>query len=93
MLTLNDCIALSELTEAEIDAIAERTHLPEVIAAELGAYLLQLPNGERRIKEIIREDIESARSRGDVHHAAKLKLVLRHFVAQHHGPRDVSRAT
>jgi hypothetical protein len=36
MLTLEDRIALSDLTHEEIDAIAEHEHLPETIAAELG---------------------------------------------------------
>ena len=39
MLTLADCIALSELREDEIEAIAEDAHLPEIIAAEIGCYL------------------------------------------------------
>ncbi len=30
MLTFDDCLALCELTEEEIDAIAEHEHLPEI---------------------------------------------------------------
>ena len=70
MLTLEDCIALSGLTREEIDAIA----------MEMGAYLLQLPEGGKAIKGIIRDDIARARMRGDYVHSAKLKLVLRHFI-------------
>jgi hypothetical protein len=80
MLTLEDCIALSGLTREEIDAIAEHEHLPEIIAMEMGAYLLQLPEGGKAIKAIIRDDIACARMRGDYVHSAKLKLALRHFV-------------
>ena len=80
MLTLEDCIALSGLTREEIDVIAEHEHLPEIVAAELGAYLLQLPQGEQVIKALIRDDIARARTHGDYLHSAKLKLVLRHFV-------------
>ena len=82
MLTLEDCIALNGLTREEIDAIAEHEHLPEIIATEMGAYLLQLPGGGKAIKGIIRDDIACARMRGDYVHSAKLKLVLRHFVEQ-----------
>jgi hypothetical protein len=80
MLTLEDCIALSELTRDEIDAIAEREHLPEVIAVELGWYLVQLPEGPRAIRAIIRDDIGAAQARGDHLHSAKLKLVLCRFI-------------
>lgn len=86
MLTLEDCIALSDLTQEEIDAIAEHEHLPEVIAAELGSYLVHHAGGERTIRSIIRDDIEAATARGDIIHAAKLKLVLRHFVAHCQAP-------
>jgi len=80
MLTLLDCIALSDLTAEEVDAIAEHEHVPEVIATELGCYLVHCPDGQQKIKAIIRDDIGAARSRGDIRRAAELKLVLRHFV-------------
>ena len=40
MLTLVDCLDLCDLGREEIEAIAEHEHLPEVIAAELGNYLV-----------------------------------------------------
>jgi hypothetical protein len=83
MLTLEDCVALSELRRDEIDAIADIEHLPEVIAAELGSYLMHLPNGDRRVSALIRADIGKARSEGDLPRAAKLRLCLQHFVAAH----------
>jgi len=84
MLTLDDCIALSDLTQEEIDAIAEDKHLPTIIAAELGAYLIHSASGERRIKAIIRDDIAHAQAAGEIARAARLKLVLRHFLDEHH---------
>jgi len=80
MLTLEDCIALSGLTRAEIDAIAEHEHLPEVIATELGSYLCHRPDGCAAIKAIMRDDISAAQECADFRHAAELKLVLRHFI-------------
>lgn len=47
MLTLQDCIELSDLTEDEILAIAEHEHIPEMVAVELGSYLVYAPNGEK----------------------------------------------
>jgi hypothetical protein len=80
MLTLEDCIALSDLTLEEIDAIAEHEHLPETIAAELGCYLVHCPDGRQSIRLMIRDDIEAARGRGDLRHSAELKVVLQLFV-------------
>ena len=36
MLTIQDCIELSELSEDEILAIAEHEHIPEMAAVEMG---------------------------------------------------------
>jgi hypothetical protein len=84
MLTLEDCIELCGLTEDEILAIAEHENLDEMAAVALGNYLVQTRDGERRIKKMIVEDIDSARTRGDTRHAAMLRLALKHFVAEHH---------
>ena len=83
MLTYEDCVALSELTEEEIAAIQEHEHLPAIVAAELGAYLLHSPEGVPCLKRMILDDIEAARRRQDWGHALKLRLVLRHFVLSH----------
>jgi predicted transcriptional regulator of viral defense system len=87
MLTIQDCIELSELTEDEILAIAEHEHIPEMAAIEMGNYLVHTPEGEKRIKRMILEDIEHARSHGNLRHAAALKLALRHFVQEHEGAK------
>jgi hypothetical protein len=83
MLTLEDCIAYTGLSEAEIDAIAEHEHLPEIIATELGNYLLRTPDGVPVLKRMILDDIADAERRGDLEHALKLRLVLRHFIQTH----------
>lgn len=83
MLTLQDCVALSDLTEDEILAIAEHEHIPEIVAAELGCYLVHSPEGVPLLKRMILDDIEAARKRDDLEHALKLRLVLRHFIQTH----------
>ncbi len=84
MLTIEDCIELSELTEEEILAIAEHEHIPEMVAVELGNYLTHTASGEKRIKRMILDDIETAGAKGDSHRVTMLKMVLKHFV-EHHG--------
>ena len=83
MLSIQDCIELSDLTEDEILAIAEHEHIPEMIAVEMGCYLVHTAEGEKRIKRMIVDDIEAARRRGDRKRVATLKLVLRHYLEFH----------
>lgn len=83
MLTLEDCLALCDLTEEEIEALREHEHIPEIVAVELGQYLVTLPNGERYLRRAIVEDIRDAERRGDEAHVRELKRVLHHFVRSH----------
>lgn len=85
MLTFEDCIALSDLTQEEIEAIAEHDHIPEMLALEFGHYLIELPDGERRVRRLILDDIEIAQRSCHFTHSAKLKLVLKHFIETHPG--------
>jgi len=91
MLTIQDCIELSGLSEEEILAIAEHEHVPEIVAVELGNYLVQTVTGEKRIKAMIVDDMRAARERGDHVHVLKLKLCLRHFLEHHIGPTSQSK--
>lgn len=83
MITMEDVIGLSGLTEEEIDAIAEHEHIPEIAAAALGAYLLHEDHGPEKIVEMIRDDIRHAISQGNQKHAGELLGALRHFLAEH----------
>ena len=89
MLTFEDCLGLCELSEEEIRAIAEHEHLPQIVALELGQYLMRGPDGELLVSHMFIDDIRAAERRGDLLHAARLKRGLRHFIEQHaaaHGP-------
>jgi hypothetical protein len=83
MLTVQDCLAMCELTEEEVRAIAQHEHIPEVVAAELGNYLVHTSTGEQEIEHMIADDIAEARDAGNVRRAAELKLVLKHFAETH----------
>ena len=83
MLTLEDCIGLSELSEDEIEAIAQHEHIPKIVAVEVGNYLVQTPEGDKRIKAMIVDDIEEASAENDVARVAILKMCLRHFLEHH----------
>ncbi len=83
MLTYQECLDLCELAEDEVAAIAEHEHLTEIAAMELGNYLIHTPEGVPMIKRMILDDIHHARAEGNLAHAARLRLVLRHFVENH----------
>lgn len=83
MLTYEDCVALCDLTREEIAAIAEHEHIPMIVAAEMGDYLIHTPDGVPALKRMILDDIADAKGRGDEDHVFKLRLVLHHFVETH----------
>lgn len=85
MLTYQDCLELSDLTEEEVEAIAQHERLPEIAALEMGSYLVHTPEGIPMIKRIILDDIEEARRHGHAQKVLQLKLVLKHFVDTHPG--------
>ena len=89
-MTYEDCVELSDLTEEEIEAIAQHEHLPEMAALELGSYLVHTPEGIPMIKRIILDDIEEARRHGHAQKALQLKLVLKHSVDTH--PSSTAKA-
>ncbi len=87
MLTRNDCIALCDLTEDEIKAIARHEHVPLILAAEMGQYLIHQPDGITRIRRIILDDIEAARAQHRFDDVRRLKAVLYHFARNHPATR------
>ena len=83
MLSLEDIMGMCECTEEEIVAIAMHEKVPDAVASELAEYLIHSADGVPRIRSIILDDIEHARSRGNEAEVIKLKEVLMHFVANH----------
>lgn len=83
MITIEDCIGLSGQDEAEILALAEHEHIPEIAAVALGNYLIQSNKGMRTVRAMIEDDIRVALVRGDRVHARELFMVLRHFLHEH----------
>lgn len=88
MLTYDDCVGLSELTPEEIAAIARHEHLPEIVALEMGTCLCGTAEGKRLLWRMIVEDSEAACQQGDLRTAARLGLVLHHFLENHTHRRE-----
>jgi len=87
MLTLKDCLELSELSEEEVLVIAEHEHIPEIVAAELGCELLHSDDGVTQIKAYMLDCVEHARRAGDLGRADALYAIYRRFDASHPTPK------
>lgn len=83
MITLQDCIAMCDLDEAEVLAIAEHEHIPEIAAVALAQYLITRERGAEAIRDMLRDDIRAALRRHDRNHARELFMALRHFLSTH----------
>ncbi|WP_416897484.1 MAG: hypothetical protein ACMVY4_18720 [Minwuia sp.] len=83
MISLEDCIALSGLTEEEILAIAEHEKVPEEVAAGLARYLVQKQGGFEHICTMIIDDIRAAQQRADRPRTRELLHVLHHYLTSH----------
>lgn len=83
MISLEDCIALSGLTEEEILAIAEHEHIPETVAAGLAQYMARKNGGFREIGAMIVDDIRAAQAQGRKARVQELLHVLHHFLRSH----------
>jgi hypothetical protein len=82
-LGLEDCVALSGLTEEQVLAIAEHEHLPEIAATALAQYLSKEEHGMEKIRDMIVDDIRQAQQRQDKAHILTLLHVLHHFLKSH----------
>jgi len=89
ILGFDDCLALCNLSEEEIDAIAQHERLPGMAALELGNYLIHQPDGAVAIRGMILDDIAAAEAKGESGRALLLKATLKHFVDTHpENPRN-----
>jgi hypothetical protein len=90
MLSLTDCIDLSELSPKEIAAIAEHECLPDIVAAELGCKLLQTPGGRVVLKHYLHDNLLTARARHHEEKAKELAVLLHSFDRAHPERRRAS---
>ena len=88
MLTFQDCIDMTALSEGEVDAIARHEHVPALIALELGNHLLETHEGAVRFREFIVYNLLRAQGRSDCAACAKFGRVLGHYLEAHRDCRE-----
>lgn len=92
MISLEDCIGLCGLAEAEVRALAEHERIAEIHAAALGQCLLGQPDGCRKIGAMIADGVNWAVLHGDRRHAEELLATLERFVGTHPDAQASKRA-
>jgi hypothetical protein len=60
MLSLQDCLDLTEISDGELAAIARHEKIPPIVALELGHLLIQTAAGVETLRQFIHDDILSA---------------------------------
>ena len=86
MITVTDLIGLSDLTEAEVQAIARHEHVTPLEAAFLGGQLRQSPTGQSRILECLQAELDAARRARDAQWVCDIEAALARCRRRHAGP-------
>jgi len=87
MLSLAECIGMSDLTEDEIAVIAEHEHVPDIVAVELGQDLLKTSKGVFILRCYVSDVLEQAKLAGKRDKVKRLDRLLTRFNAEHGFPR------
>ncbi|MEH6649490.1 MAG: hypothetical protein V7707_05605 [Motiliproteus sp.] len=83
MLTYNDCLDLCDVSQAEVDAVAEFEHVAQLPALAECDFLLHSDSGLKRMRYMIVDDIRHAQHAGNLLHARELRRVLTRFNKHH----------
>lgn len=83
MLSLKDCLDMSEVSDAELAAIARHEHIPPIVALELGQKLIQSAGGLAKLRQYILDDIMSAQRHGRCRDCEQFSRTLAEFNEKH----------
>lgn len=83
MLSIKDCLDYCDLTEEEIELIAEHDDIPDLAAAHMACGLVQTPEGVLLLTQYLQELAERAISRGDSARAKHVISVWKQFMTDH----------
>ena len=88
MLTLNDCIALSDLLPEEIEEISRHERLGFVPAIAKGHNLLNQPWGPPATRQIIHDNLTAALRTQQIERCGRAMETYESFQARHPGGTD-----
>ena len=88
MLSLQDCLDFADMTESELAAIATHEHIPPIVALELGNQLLRTPQGLKKLRQFIVDDIAAAQARQCCHECERFSRSLAEYLKDHPEAQD-----
>jgi len=83
MLSIRDCLDYCDLTDDEIDLIAEHEDIPDVAAVQLACGLVQTPEGTLLLTQYMKELLERAKNKGQTEKLRRARAAYARFVADH----------
>ncbi|MBL8445616.1 MAG: hypothetical protein JNK52_16365 [Zoogloeaceae bacterium] len=83
MLSIRDCLDYCDLTDDEVELIAEHENIPDAAAAQLVCGLVQTPEGVLMLTQYMQQLIERAASKGDMDKVQRAQKVCARFMQDH----------
>ncbi len=83
MLTFEDCLNYCDLSEDEVDVVAEHEHLPGIVACELASCLLCTSEGQQTFMRFLEDDMLMATMSHNSRRLATLNHVKAEFSQAH----------
>lgn len=92
MLSLKDCLDMSEISDAELAAIARHERIPPIVALELGQKLIQSAEGVEILRQFILDDIADAQRHGRCRDCDRFSRALADHLEKHPDARRTASA-
>ena len=83
MLSLRDCLDHSNLSELEVDVLADYTGLPTMLAATLAGAMLQSEGGADLMLRILQDADKQASEHLDLDQRKRTKAAIERFCTVH----------
>lgn len=83
MLSLQDCLDLSDVSDSELVAICRHEHIPPIVALELGQRLIRSAAGRATLRQFILDDIASAQRQGRCRDCEQFSRTLSDYIEKH----------
>ena len=83
MLSLQDCLDMADLSDAELAAVARHEKIPPIVALELGHRLIQTAAGVETLRQFIHDDILSAQRRNRCRDCQEFSRTLADYNEKH----------
>lgn len=88
MLTLQDCVEMSDVDLDELFAIAHHEHLPDIVALEKVQMFLQQDWGPPAVRQMILDEVRGGLEDGDCKRTVEALKLLEKAVRTHPGGHD-----